>query len=210
MSKVVMQASEREEIKPRGKFSAELLCWTPICLPAVWCCDRNFPTRWHLRYGCGFLNSKVFPRIILNSLYSACPWQTPVSIFALISFVRQVTMWNLKVDKQSLEHAKLLQLEWGYYWIFWLAMSLECSPTSWPSLPMASRSATETQDADFVILLCPGFGQMTIYLSTPTRRSLWSQWGSHVSLSRLFVIVMKLMVWHFVSGSHKVMAALVV
>jgi hypothetical protein len=151
--------------------------------------------------------------MILNSLYfSACPWQTPVSIFCF-DFFCQTSLTNhvnMKVDKQSLEHANLLQLEWGYYWIFWLAMSLECSPTSWPSLPMASRSATETQDADFVILLCPGFGQMTIYLSTPTRRSLWSQWGSQVSLSRLFVIVMKLMVWHFVSGSHKVMAALVV
>jgi hypothetical protein len=146
------------------------------------------------------------------TLYSACSWQTPVSIFALISFVRWVspTMWNMKVDKQSLEHANLLQREKGYYWVFWLAMSLECSPTSWPSLPMASRSATETQDADFVILLCPDFGQMTIYLSTPTSRSWWSHWGSHVSLSYLFVIVMKVMVWHFVSGSHKVMAALVV
>jgi hypothetical protein len=107
------------------------------------------------------------------------------------------------------EHANLLQLEWGYYWIFWSAMSLECSPTSWPSLPMASRSATETQDADFVIPLCPDFWQITIYLSTPTSRSWWSQ-CSHVSLSHLFVIVMKVTVWHFESGSHKVMAALVV
>jgi hypothetical protein len=51
---------------------------------------------------------------------------------------------------------------------------------------------------------------MNIYLSTSTSRSWWSQWGSHVSLSHLFVIVMKVMVWDFVSGSHKVMAALVV
>jgi hypothetical protein len=39
----------------------------------------------------------------LNSLYSACPWQMPVSIFALISFVRRVSpiTWNTKIEKQS-------------------------------------------------------------------------------------------------------------
>ncbi len=201
----------REKIKPGGKFVAELLCCTPICLPAVWCGDRHFPTRWHFRYRCGVLNSKVFPRYYWT-LYSACSWQMPVSILALISFVRWVSpiMWNMKVDKNSPWSMQIVAAWMRILLNFLISYVSKCSPTSWPSLPMASRSATETQDADFVILLCPDFGQMTIYLYTPTSRSWWSQWVSHVSLSHLFVIVMKVMVWHFVSGSHKVMAALAV
>jgi hypothetical protein len=32
----------------------------------------------------------------------------------------------------------LLQLEWGHWWLFWLAMSLECWPTSQMSFPICS------------------------------------------------------------------------
>jgi hypothetical protein len=49
------------------------------------------------------------------------------------------------------------------------------------------------------------FGWITVYLSMPTVRSWWSQWGS---LSLLFM--MKLMVWHVVSNTHKVMTISVV
>jgi hypothetical protein len=44
----------------------------------------------------------------------------------------------------------LLQLECGYYWLFLLAASLDCLPTSWLSLSVHSRNTTETPDADVV------------------------------------------------------------
>lgn len=40
----------------------------------------------------------------------------------------------------------LLLHEWGYYWLFWLPISLECWPTSSPNLPIAFGNATETWD----------------------------------------------------------------
>jgi hypothetical protein len=56
-------------------------------------------------------------------------------------------------------------------------MSLECQPTSWLSLPFASRNGTEPQDADVHIAVCLKFVQISTFLSTPTVGSSWQQWG---------------------------------
>jgi hypothetical protein len=49
----------------------------------------------------------------------------------------------------------LLQLEWRYYWLFWLVVSLECYPMSQTSFSVASGYATETQDTDYGINCLP-------------------------------------------------------
>lgn len=96
---------------------------------------------------------------------------------------------------------------WGYYWPFFLsAMSLENQPTSWFSLPVASknsRNVTETQDTDVWRMLCPNFGQIVIYLFPPTIGSSWSCWwviAAHCCYSWWNQ-------WYgtFVSKAHKVM-----
>jgi hypothetical protein len=51
--------------------------------------------------------------------------------------------------------------------------------------------------------------QIIIYLSAPTRQEVMKTVGSHGSSSLLFLMKL-LMVWHFVSNSHKVMTALIV
>ncbi len=212
MSKVVMQASEERKSSQGGSsvqnFSLghQSVCQQSDAVTIIFQLDGIWDmatVSWTAK-----CFQEYYWTLYIQHALDKCQFQ--ILLWFLLSDESHQPREMRRLKNSPLEHANLLQLEWGYYWIFWLAMSPECSPTSWPSLPMASRNATETQDADFVILLCPDFGEMNIYLSTSTSRSWWSQWGSHVSLSHLFVIVMKVMVWDFVSGSHKVMAALVV
>lgn len=40
--------------------------------------------------------------------------------------------------------------EWGYYWFFLLAMSIECQPISWLGVLVASGNVIQAQDADSV------------------------------------------------------------
>lgn len=72
----------------------------------------------------------------------------------------------------------VMQLEWGYCWFFWLAMSL-CQQTSWlfSSFPVASRKMTGSQDADFCVIHWQNFWQSIMYLTTPTFGSWWILWG---------------------------------
>jgi hypothetical protein len=45
------------------------------------------------------------------------------------------------------------------------------------SLAVASGNMTETLETEDSITVCPIFWQNTMYISTPTVRSWWSQWG---------------------------------
>ncbi len=68
---------------------------------------------------------------------------------------------------------------------------------------------TETQDIDFCTIICwKAWVDYYIYLSTPSIGSLMKAVGSHGSSSLLFL--MKVMVWHFVRISHKVMTTLII
>jgi len=45
------------------------------------------------------------------------------------------------------------------------------------SLQVASRIAIETEDLNLSIMVCLKFGWTIVFLSMPTVRSWWSQWG---------------------------------
>jgi len=71
----------------------------------------------------------------------------------------------------------LWRLEWGYYWLSKVAISLKCEPRPWLSLPVAFRTATENSGCRYLYNGLPNFWQITIYLSTAADRSWWCQWG---------------------------------
>jgi hypothetical protein len=76
-------------------------------------------------------------------------------------------IWFYSCTVTSLALTRRLHREWGYYWLFLLAMSLECLPTSWLSLPAASRKVIETLNADKLVWwFAQNFGLIIIYLST--------------------------------------------
>jgi hypothetical protein len=75
------------------------------------------------------------------------------------------------------------------------------------SLSIVSRNVTETQDADFISWYAWYFGQIVLYLPTPTVGSWWSQWLV-MAVHHCYSWVKVKNIWHFVSDSHKVMTAL--
>jgi hypothetical protein len=96
-----------------------------------------------------------------------------------------------------------------YYWLCWLDLSLQCYPTSWLRLPIASRNATEIQAADICIFVCLKiWADYCILIYTTHCEELMKSVCSYGSSSLLFM--MKVMVGHFVSDSHKVMTTLIV
>ncbi len=86
----------------------------------------------------------------------------------------------------------------------WLAMSSVMTKSS-----TASANATEAQDADFCIMVCPKFRVDYYVLIYYTHcQELMKSWVCNGCSSLLFL--MKVIVWQFVSNSHKVMTALIV
>jgi hypothetical protein len=104
----------------------------------------------------------------------------------------------------KLTPTSLLQLEW---WVF------SISYISWVLANIMTESSHWFQKCDrnsghsFYIRVCPDFGLIFIYLSTPTMRSWWSPW---VVMAAHYCYSKRVTVWHFVCNSHKVMTALFV
>lgn len=95
-------------------------------------------------------------------------------------------------------------LEIGHAFIVFILS--ECYPTSWLSLPATSRNVTETWDTDFIWWFARILGQLLctcLHLPSGAGKLV----GSHGS--SLPLLMMKVMVWHFVTKSHKVMTALI-
>jgi hypothetical protein len=69
--------------------------------------------------------------------------------------------------------SSLLQLEWGYCWWVWFALSnLSASWTSWPKTSLLLENVTETSWHRFTW----NCGQIILCLSTPTVSSWGCQW----------------------------------
>jgi hypothetical protein len=84
---------------------------------------------------------------------------------AICSVLNYIWLYGCTVT--SLALTRRLHHEWGYYWLFLLAMSLECLPTSWLSLPAASRKVIETLNADKLVWwFVQKFWLIIIHLST--------------------------------------------
>ncbi len=100
----------------------------------------------------------------------------------------------------------LLQFVWGYFWSVWLAESLLSVINITAKLSHFFQKCNRNS-GHTVWWFAWSFGYVVIELCTPTVRSWWSHWVV-MALSLLFM--MKVMVWHFMSNSHKVMTALIV
>jgi hypothetical protein len=105
--------------------------------------------------------------------------------------------WD-KLRWNDITLANLLQwLECGYLTSL-VDIWIECQPTSWLSFSIASGDVTETQDVDVSIIVCLNFWVDGHLHSTTGAVDI-----GHGSLSPLFM--MKVMAWHFVRDTHKVM-----
>jgi hypothetical protein len=89
--------------------------------------------------------------------------------------------------------------------IAWTRMLLTfwISYVSWLSLLVASGNATETQHGDGCVIVCLKLGVRLLFTSYTHHQELMKSVGSHGSL--LLLLMVKVMVWHFVSNPHKVM-----
>jgi hypothetical protein len=105
-----------------------------------WCCCSGFRQTFCILVTCGVLKGYMF-RV----------QQTPTTIIDVGLSMPQTQMLactGTKWNEMKLIHTSLLQLDWGYYWLVWLAASVGCHPISWLSLPIASRNVTESQEAN--------------------------------------------------------------
>jgi hypothetical protein len=82
--------------------------------------------------------------------------------------------------------------------------------TSWPRLPVASRNATKTQDADVCVMGLPGnLGELLYTCLHPSTRSWWSL-RSHGRLSLTAFMMKVVVVQHFCEWQFiKLMTALI-
>ncbi len=104
----------------------------------------------------------------------------------------------------KLTHASLLELDWGYYWFFYVSCVLA---NIMPESSCWFQKWDRDSGCRFCITVCPKTWVDHYILIYTNHGRLMKSLGSHGSSSLLFV--MKVMVWHHVSNSHKVMTALI-
>ncbi len=155
-----------------------------ICteFPPGW--NSAWRENWGLNSCTIFILSLLQNKVIYFMFLVFVSYSSSSSAVLRICLCGESTLYALGLDA-CLHNSKLkwrlplqafLQLEQGYYWLFTIAVPLECKPTSWLRLPVASKDATETQDADFCI---NGFLRLLIrllytYLHMPSWGSWWS------------------------------------
>ncbi len=90
-------------------------------------------------------------------------------------------------------------------------MLLDCEPTSWLCLPVASGNATEKLGCRCLYNSLQAFwGKVVIHSSPWLSKEMMTTVGSHGSSSSLlFVMKVVVVVWYFVSNTHKGMNPLV-
>jgi hypothetical protein len=105
--------------------------------------------------------------------------------------------------KMKLRLTSFLQLEWGYHWLFWSALSLKCLPTSWMSI---LENVTETQDADVCIIFCPKFLSDLYIITYIHGQELMKSVGRQAAHHNLWWCWWSDTLWE---TSHNVMTALI-
>jgi hypothetical protein len=98
----------------------------------------------------------------------------------------------------------------------WFSMLLTFSFISYVSRVLVN-SKIESSHCLQICRRSSGFAQILpeiwvgfVYVSTPTVTSWWSHWVVPYGSSSLWFVRRRLMLWHFVSDSHKVMTTLIV